>query len=55
MDRNLRFQQNLANFGVAVVVMVAATNRLADLTRLLPSVLAALTSVRPGDVVEIDT
>jgi hypothetical protein len=31
VDQNLRHQQNLAASGVAVVVMVAPTNRLADL------------------------
>jgi hypothetical protein len=53
VDRNLRFQQNLAAAGVAIVIMVAATNRLPDLVPLLPSVEAAFATVRPGDAVEV--
>lgn len=53
VDQNLRYQQNLQAAGVAVVVLVAASNRLADLVPLMPSVRAALGSIRPGDVVEI--
>src|SRR5262245_24379799 len=55
VDRNLCHQQNLAAASVALVVLVAPSNRLADLVPLLPSVLTALTSIKPGDVVEITT
>lgn len=53
VDRNLRFQQNLAANGVAVVIMVAATNRLPDLIPTVPAVEAALAVIRPGDAVEV--
>jgi hypothetical protein len=53
VDQNLRHQQNVQAAGIAVVVLVAASNRLADLVPLVPSTLAALASVKPGDVVEI--
>ena len=36
VDQNLRHQQNLAAAGVAVVVMVAPSNRLMDLVPLVP-------------------
>jgi hypothetical protein len=52
-DRNLRHQQNPQTVDVIVVVLVAASNRLADLMPLTPYVLTALRSLRPGDVVEI--
>ena len=42
VDQNLRFQQNHAASDVAVVVMVAPSNRLADLVPLIPAVEAAL-------------
>ena len=46
-DSNLEFQQNLAKFTLAVVVLKAKTNRLADLKPLVPSLLNALpTAVR---------
>ncbi len=53
VDQNLRHQQNLAAAGVAVVVMVAPTNKLPSLTPLVPEVAAALLAIKPGDVVEI--
>jgi len=52
-DQNLRHQQNLKAVGVAVVVLAAATNRLADLVPLIPSARAALGAIQPGQVVEI--
>ena len=53
VDQNLRHQQHLAVSGVAVVVMVAASNRLADLLPLVPEVEAALKRIRAGDAVEV--
>ena len=53
VDQNLRYQQNLATFGVAVVVMVARTNRLAELVPLIPGVETALSRIQPGDAVEV--
>ena len=53
VDQNLRFQQNLAGAAVAVVVMVAPSNRLVDLVPLLPAVDAALGRIHAGDVVEV--
>lgn len=53
IDQNLRHQQNLRTVGFAVIVLVAPTNRLADLGPLMPSVRTALASVAPGDVIEI--
>jgi hypothetical protein len=52
-DQNLRHQQNLEEAGVAIVVMVAQTNRLPDLILLVPNVCAALESIEPGEVIEI--
>ena len=53
VDQNLRYQQNLAGSGIAVVVMVAPTNRLADLVPLGPKVEVALRTIQPGDIVEV--
>src|SRR5688572_4190495 len=53
VDRSIRHQQNLAALGVGVVVLVAASNRLADLLPRMPAARAALSTIRPGDVVEI--
>lgn len=53
VDQNIRHQQNLSASGIAVIVLVAPTNRIADLVPLAPSALAALATIQPGDVVEI--
>jgi len=53
VDQNIRHQQSWQAAGVAAVVLVAASNRLADLLPLMPSALATLGSIKPGDVVEI--
>lgn len=53
VDRNLCHQQNVQAVGVAVIVLVAASNRLADLLPLMPNAQAALNSIGPGVVVEI--
>jgi hypothetical protein len=48
VDRNLSFQQNLDSFPIAVVVLQAKTNRLADLRPLVPNLLVAIESAVPG-------
>jgi hypothetical protein len=48
VDRNLSFQQNLPQFNMAVIVLQASSNRLADLKSLAPKVLAILTSATKG-------
>jgi hypothetical protein len=50
VDRNLSFQQNLTSFSIAVVVLKAKTNRLADPRSLVPNVLAAIEHMLPGTV-----
>jgi len=53
VDQNIRHQQNLQAAGIGVLVLVAPTNRLADLVPLMPSARAALGSIKAGDVVGI--
>ncbi len=48
MDKNLSYQQPLLEFKIAVVVVKAPSNRLADLLPLVPDILAALASAKPG-------
>ena len=49
-DRNLPFQQDLSRFSIAVIVLRAQSNRVADLRRLLPELLTALPVARRGAV-----
>src|ERR1700730_8394307 len=51
VDQSIRHQQNLQAVGVAVVVLVAPSNRLADLVPLMPSAITSLGSIKPGEVV----
>jgi hypothetical protein len=53
VDRNLSFQQNLPQFDIAVIVLQAPSNRLADLKPLAPQVLAILDSVVRGQATVI--
>jgi hypothetical protein len=42
VDRNLTFQQHLAKFDIAVILLRAQTNRLADLVALVPDMVSAI-------------
>jgi hypothetical protein len=53
VDQSLRYQQNVAAFGAAIVVLVAVSNRLDSLLPLMPAVQTALANIRPGMVLEI--
>jgi hypothetical protein len=53
VDRNLYFQQNPSKFGIAVFILTARSNRLADLKPLVKDVLLELTALKPGEVVFI--
>jgi len=50
VDRNLSFQQNLPQFDIAVIVLQALSNRLADLKPLASKVLAILARATRGQV-----
>jgi len=53
LDRNLPYQQNLDSVRIAVLIIHAYSNRLADLLPLLPECLAALETVQPRQVIRI--
>jgi len=48
VDRNLSYQQNLRSQPIAVIVMHARTNRLADLLPLVPELMTAITTAPVG-------
>lgn len=50
MDKNLRFQQNLAAHDIGVVLVRAHSNRIDDLRPLMPEILAAVRAAVPGEV-----
>jgi hypothetical protein len=53
VDRNLSFQQNVGQFKLAVVVLIAKGNRHSDLQPLVPDLLAVLPAVVSGQVVRV--
>ena len=48
VDRNLSFQQNIPAFTIAVIVLRARSNRLADLLPLVPELLASIPVAKAG-------
>jgi hypothetical protein len=52
-DQNMQYQQNIATFGIAVVVLVARSNRLEDYLPLVPTVLESLPTLKHGQVMQI--
>jgi hypothetical protein len=54
VDRNLAFQQNTPTYTLAVVILRARSNRLADLRPLVPRLLELLPSAAPGKLTWIE-
>ena len=52
-DQNLEYQQHLQSAALGIVVLGAPNTRVETLRPLMPRVLAALTTLRPGDLVRI--
>lgn len=48
VDRNLSFQQKLPAFDIAVIVLRASSNRLADLKPLVPELLEFIPTAKRG-------
>jgi hypothetical protein len=47
-DRNVSYQQDLSSFDIAIVVLVARSNRLEDLRPLAPRILQILPNAQRG-------
>jgi predicted nuclease of predicted toxin-antitoxin system len=54
-DRNLQFQQNLANRLLGVIVLCGASNAIEDLLPLVPGAINAINVVRAGQVLRVET
>jgi predicted nuclease of predicted toxin-antitoxin system len=52
-DQNLQFQQNLSKLPIAVLVLVAPSNRMEALRPLLPKLLSALIALQPCTLVRV--
>ncbi len=52
-DQNLRYEQNLKQANVAVVVLVAPSNLLSDLVPLMAEARKVLSNIAPGEIIEL--
>lgn len=53
-DRNIEYQQNLSNFDIAVIVLVAPRNQLEYLLPLIPQLHEVLETIQSGHIIYID-
>jgi predicted nuclease of predicted toxin-antitoxin system len=53
VDQNLKYQQNLASFNIALILLIARNNGRKALLPLMPEVRRELESIKPGDLVRI--
>jgi hypothetical protein len=54
VDRNLPFQQNLSARQIAVLIIMAEGVTYSDLQPLVPDVLAALGTIKPGELLRVE-
>jgi hypothetical protein len=53
VDQNIPDQQNLSGSKVSILILCGSTNRLLDLTPLVPAAISALAAIGRGNVVRI--
>jgi predicted nuclease of predicted toxin-antitoxin system len=50
VDQSIPDQQNLKGRTIALMILIAPTNRLRELRALIPTALTTLSAIRPGEV-----
>jgi Domain of unknown function (DUF5615) len=53
LDRGIEYERNLTQLRIAIVMIHAKSNRLADLLPQAPELLRALRSINPGQLVHV--
>ena len=53
MDSGLAYQQSVVNHSLAIVILRARSNRLADTRPLMPGLLSNLENIAPGTITKI--
>src|SRR5215467_2247403 len=53
VDQGIEYQQNLSGRNIAIIILRAKSNRLADLLRLVPASVSSIESIHPGQIVRI--
>jgi predicted nuclease of predicted toxin-antitoxin system len=54
-DQRMRYQQNIARFNIAVVVIETSDTTISNLQRLLPTIRQAIAGASPGTVLIVTT
>jgi len=54
VDQNIPYQQNLGGSPIAILILAASRNSYVRLKPLMPRALAALETIKPGDVIRIE-
>ena len=52
-DQNLPYQQDIAGYGIALIVLKVRRNRIQDLRPLIPGIRQGLTILAPGQVLRL--
>jgi len=53
IDKNIRHQQNITGRNIAILIIRAASNDLDDIRPHIPQALAALKTIKPGQILEV--
>jgi hypothetical protein len=53
-DKNIEYQQNAKNLPMAILILSAKSNRLEDLSPLIPKALLALDVIKLGEIITIE-
>jgi hypothetical protein len=54
MDQAVQFEQNLSGRQIAIVILIAANNRVATLVPLIPKIEPLLPTVQPGNFYQVN-
>jgi hypothetical protein len=54
VDQSIKHQQNIDRLPIAVLALIAHSNRLEDVKRLIPTIEACLPNLKKGSLVQID-
>jgi hypothetical protein len=53
IDKNIRHQQNISGRDIAILIIRAASNDIDDIRPHVPQALAALKTIKPGQILEV--
>lgn len=54
-DKSIEYQQRLADYDIALIVLRGVSNKAKELVELMPAVLRTLETIQPGDVIYLYT